>query len=143
MDLVEPSSRGLVWLFFSLRGRLSLGRFWVASLVLNVLAIGAVVAAVYYGWGLDTDFSAALDPTTNFVSLDGMVDGPTILLVSWAVSLLYVPLVVKRWHDRGRSGWWTLMLAVPFIGWFWGWVELCLVPGVVGPNQYGPDPRQD
>jgi Protein of unknown function (DUF805) len=47
---------------------------------------------------------------------------------------------VKRWHDRGKSGWMVLINLIPLIGWVWTLVELGLLEGTLGPNQYGEDP---
>jgi uncharacterized membrane protein YhaH (DUF805 family) len=46
----------------------------------------------------------------------------------------------KRWHDRDKSGWWSLILLVPFIGSIWALVECGCLPGTEGPNRYGADP---
>jgi uncharacterized membrane protein YhaH (DUF805 family) len=71
---------------------------------------------------------------------------------------------VKRLHDRDKSGWWILLfwltpivlsaaartaihggagvlltLASFAIG-IWAFIELGCLPGVRGPNFYGPDP---
>jgi len=48
----------------------------------------------------------------------------------------------RRLHDIGRSGWWQLIVLVPFAG-----VIVLLVffvlDGQPGPNAYGPDPKSD
>ncbi|WP_430650117.1 DUF805 domain-containing protein [Bradyrhizobium lablabi] len=43
----------------------------------------------------------------------------------------------KRCHDRNRSGWFQLVILVPAVGWLWLMVELCLLPGTSGPNEFG------
>jgi uncharacterized membrane protein YhaH (DUF805 family) len=69
-----------------------------------------------------------------------------------------VCILSKRLHDRGRSGWWSLVvvfafvLAWPFPEHFWGWlalifliwavVELVLMPGEQGANRFGPNPHR-
>jgi len=61
--------------------------------------------------------------------------------------VLYIPVVwfslalqVKRWHDRGKSGWWVLINLIPFVGGLWALVECGFLRGTEGPNQFGPDP---
>ena len=49
-------------------------------------------------------------------------------------------LYAKRWHDRGKSGWWTLIILVPIFGALWLLVELGFLKGTEGPNDYGNDP---
>ena len=43
----------------------------------------------------------------------------------------------KRWHDRGKSGWWNFISFVPFIGPLWAFIELGFLPGTPGANIYG------
>ncbi len=65
-------------------------------------------------------------------------------IISIVVSLISVYLALalyaKRWHDRGKSGWWSLIVLVPFIGAIWILVELGILEGNRGANNYGPDP---
>jgi uncharacterized membrane protein YhaH (DUF805 family) len=53
--------------------------------------------------------------------------------------LLFV-LFVKRLHDRGKSAWWLLLLALPLLGPMWLLVELLFLPGTPGENRFGGDP---
>jgi uncharacterized membrane protein YhaH (DUF805 family) len=49
---------------------------------------------------------------------------------------LHMALAVRRLHDIGRSGWWLLLMVIPFIGplvllyWY-------VQPSEDGPNQFG------
>lgn len=46
---------------------------------------------------------------------------------------------VRRLHDVGRSGWWLLLVFIPF-----GGIVLLvfhILDGNPGPNAYGPDPK--
>jgi uncharacterized membrane protein YhaH (DUF805 family) len=61
--------------------------------------------------------------------------------------LSYIPLLwssfavqVKRWHDRGYSGWMVLIGFIPIVGPLWSFVELGCLRGEEGPNAYGADP---
>jgi uncharacterized membrane protein YhaH (DUF805 family) len=56
-----------------------------------------------------------------------------------AILVLLLPnmaLAVRRLHDTGRSGWWLLLMLVPFVGplvllyWY-------VQPSEEGPNQFG------
>jgi uncharacterized membrane protein YhaH (DUF805 family) len=46
---------------------------------------------------------------------------------------------VRRLHDTGKSGWWLLISAVPFIGLIL--IVFLVLEGDSGANQYGPDPK--
>ena len=68
------------------------------------------------------------------------------LLVAFALYLavlaLCVPsvmLTIRRWHDLGKSDWFTLLSLIPVVNFF---VEIYLwaAPGTAGPNAYGEDP---
>jgi uncharacterized membrane protein YhaH (DUF805 family) len=47
-------------------------------------------------------------------------------------------LMAKRWHDRNKSGFWTLFWLVPVIGGLWCLTELLLFRGTAGRNRFGP-----
>lgn len=48
----------------------------------------------------------------------------------------------KRWHDRGKSGLWSLIVFIPIVG-LWVFIELGFFPATRRPNFYGPDPRAE
>ena len=57
--------------------------------------------------------------------------------------LLLLPGVgvgIRRLHDTDRSGWWLLIMLVPFIGPIWLLV-LTVLDGTIGENRYGADPK--
>ena len=51
-----------------------------------------------------------------------------------------ITVCVRRLHDIGRTGWWYLMVLVPFVG-----AIVLLVftvqDGTTGSNEYGSDPK--
>ena len=57
-----------------------------------------------------------------------------------AIIVPSIALGVRRLHDFGKSGWWYLVILVPVINIIFGLV-LLFVPGNVGPNRFGPDPK--
>ena len=50
-------------------------------------------------------------------------------LASGAMAWVSFASVVRRMHDRGKSGWWALLYFVPFIGWLWLIIECGFLPG--------------
>ncbi len=46
----------------------------------------------------------------------------------------------KRRHDRDKSGWWSLIMFVPFIGANRLIVDLGILEGTRGANRFGSDP---
>lgn len=114
----------IIKLFFSFQGRISRQRFWVGSLgTLGFLLVFSTIAAALND-GADGHSSY------DFILVIAML--PYI----WA----NLAIQVKRWHDRGHSGWWVLVNAIPFIGWIWALVELGFLKGTTGENKYGDDP---
>ena len=57
-----------------------------------------------------------------------------------AVILPSMGVLVRRFHDIGKSGWWWLIGLVPFVGWIVILVFCCL-DSQPGGNQYGPNPK--
>lgn len=61
-------------------------------------------------------------------------------LYSLAVLLPGIAVAARRLHDIGKSGWWQLIVFIPFIGaivlivWY-------ATAGNGGSNQYGADPK--
>ena len=54
-----------------------------------------------------------------------------------SLALMWVSFasVVRRMHDRGKSGWWALLYFVPGIGWLWLIIECGFLPGKPGVRQ--------
>ena len=111
------------YLFTSYEGRINRSKFWAGVVALFV---GAIVAAI-----IDNILG------TTF---DGELYG--YVYVVYAIAILYSLFAVyaKRWHDRDKSGWWSLIGLVPIIGGIWMLIELGILTGTRGTNRYGPDP---
>lgn len=65
------------------------------------------------------------------------------LLLLSALVLFWVVLAthVKRWHDRGESGWMFLVSLIPVAN-IWAGIELGFFRGTTGLSKYGDDPLQ-
>ncbi|NCC22939.1 MAG: DUF805 domain-containing protein [Alphaproteobacteria bacterium] len=104
-----------------------------------------------------------IDYKALFLSLDGRVNRETYLLgfvvpciVIYFILSMIVPalaalfslltiwpgivMATKRLHDRGKSGWFQLLLLIPLVGLIWWLVDVCILPGQPGENEYGPEP---
>ena len=66
------------------------------------------------------------------------VYGPFYALYALATFIPGLAVSIRRLHDIGKSGWYFLLVLIPFIG---GIILLVfdVTPGDVGPNEYGPD----
>jgi uncharacterized membrane protein YhaH (DUF805 family) len=115
------------WLLTSFDGRINRAKFWAGIGALLALGIVATLIDILIG-------------SSSFDIGGGNHVGIVSLLASLVSIYLALALYAKRWHDRDKSGWWSLIALVPFIGAIWILVELGMLEGTRGANQYGPDP---
>lgn len=64
------------------------------------------------------------------------------VLLMLALFWCSIAMTVKRWHDRGKSGWWILINIIPWVGPIWSFIELGFLRGTEGPNEFNY-PKQD
>lgn len=111
-------------LLFSAKGRISRRIFWLFLLAITALRICMAYIDIAFGtYDYEYDFGLF---STVFTFLS-------------AIPIIFVS--IKRFHDRADSGWNTVMLFVPILNLFFGFM-LAFMPGTNGPNKYGPDPRK-
>jgi uncharacterized membrane protein YhaH (DUF805 family) len=135
---------------FAFTGRTARAPFWITYVV-----------------GTSLLFFAA-----NLSTLVGTVAKPVAYVLIAAmipVLVAYIATIVRRLHDRNRTGWWAIafifvpgflygfvmgalssdvlkeqsaifLLIVALLVWGWGLIELGVLRGTVGPNRYGEDP---
>lgn len=109
------------YLFTSFEGRISRRPYWIATGVM--FAVSIVVSIVS--------------------SILGAIFAPLAVIVSLASLVMIYPaaaVCAKRWHDRGKSGWWTLVGLIPLVGALYMLWELGIQPGVEEENSYGAKP---
>jgi uncharacterized membrane protein YhaH (DUF805 family) len=106
--------------YFSFRGRVSRQAYWFFMVAPSVL-LGILFGVV-----------AHFAEHASFVSL--VLLAPVLLWSSVAVSL-------KRLHDIGMSGWWTVLCFIPYLN-FIAAIVMGLIPGQTGANAYGSDPHR-
>jgi uncharacterized membrane protein YhaH (DUF805 family) len=83
-------------------------------------------------------------------ALENSPHNPEIMILGFGSLLLWLVIacpVIRRLHDRGKSGWWYLgFIGTAFIPYLnvitsiWFLIETSFLRGTVGPNDYGPDP---
>ena len=119
-----PGKLTMQQVLFSFTGRIPRRTYWGVSIVATVV--------FYMIMGVTMGFSEESDPSTF---------GLIIFLVT-LIPFFWISLAVgvKRWHDRGKSGFMVLVGMIPVIGGLWTLVECGCLRGTMGPNQYGNDP---
>lgn len=145
-------------LFFGFSGRLRRKSFWLASIALSAMAIGAFIVL------------ASFIPRPEEGGAETTFPLPVFLAVSAASAFCWLALSVKRLHDRNKSGLWMAIyfgalaiqiaaeaqgltgadgeptaigVGVVLLGLaasLWYLVDVGLLKGTDGANDYGPDP---
>lgn len=102
---------------FSFKGRIRRTQYWVTNFVLGLLMAPA-----------------------NFCG-DDMPGGIAVFTLLIFVPWMWVSIAncVKRFHDLGKSGWFTLLLIVPIANIIFG-IYAAFFKGEECDNQYGPNP---
>jgi uncharacterized membrane protein YhaH (DUF805 family) len=101
---------------FSFRGRVPRSTFWWTQMLLCVAFV------------------------VLFVFLDSTVGRASTLVLYPPLFWIAIATAVKRLRDRARAPAWLLVSLVPVLGPLWLLVELGLLRGTPGENQYGADP---
>jgi len=60
--------------------------------------------------------------------------------------LFFIPTIavgIRRLHDVGKSGWFFLLLLIPFFNLYVFFYLMLIKKGDIGDNQYGPDPKNE
>lgn len=86
---------------------------------------------------------------TNFVIMLGIVLIETAIGLPGIISTLYALAVllpaigvsIRRLHDTSRTGWWLLLVLIPYVGAIILLVLMAL-DSTPGENQYGPNPKE-
>jgi len=99
-----------------------LKEYWMFTLFSVIfLIVASILDAVVFG------------ASTGGVGPLYMIYSLAVLIPSWAVS-------IRRLHDVGKSGWFSLILLVPLVGAIWILILVC-TDSQPGENQYGPNPK--
>ncbi len=131
-------SDAFVAFLFSAKGRVSRQAYWLSGLAFYVINL-AVLYLAFRPW------IALLTGHFDLILADGvwynLAQNLTLLVASALLLWCSVVVAIKRWHDRGKSGWWALIIFVPIVGMIWQLVECGFLPGTAGSNPHGPAPR--
>ena len=121
----------MVQQFFGFQGRAGRGTWWFGVLLAPF--------AIYFLAGLLASIFAAID-TALSTSAFSVLSVLAVTLAVLAPFVIYVCVTVKRYHDRGKSGWWFWLWLLPVIGPIWQLIELGFCSGDDSDNVYGPPP---
>lgn len=127
-------------LLFSPYGRAGIKEFWIAHVILY-----ALLFAIIFGLAFVASATGLIQPTPTDgePSFAQLFEDPIFLVIVGFVALFYISsamISTRRLHDRGKSGWWfllMLLLSTILIGTIWWLIELGFLEGTEGPNKYG------
>jgi uncharacterized membrane protein YhaH (DUF805 family) len=146
---------------FGFDGRINRAKYWLATSLCALI----VIALMLIAWQTLGSYYALVGPPTQPISFVSWVPVSIALFPAFAIGTwIYAATIIKRLHDRNRSGWWALpFLVVPtLLGYvgdmlgdsyaafavqlvagvltLWGFVETFCLRGTRGANRFGPDP---
>ena len=122
-------------LYLSYRGRINRQPYWLGNLAFALVYFVVTLSLIWSSGLFSVDFK------------DQNAIQAAMSSVSWPLNIFNLisiwpayALLAKRWHDRDKSGWWSLIIFVPIIGAVWVFVECGFLRGTDGPNRFGDDP---
>jgi len=109
--------------YFVFSGRARRKEYWMFTLInLLFIFVAALIDALIS--------SGSGSPSLGFIST----------IYSLFILCPILGLTVRRLHDTDKSGWWALLMLVPYLGWIVILIFMIL-QGQYGPNRYGRDPK--
>ncbi len=117
---------------FNPNGRFRRWQYWtVQSLILAIFVPACL--------GLKNAYDPTDPPLPDTIVFGGFIVATGMILLLWC----RICSIIKRYHDRGKSGWWALILFIPIIGWLWQAFECGFLASDPRYNEYGPGPEAD
>ena len=117
---------------FKYTGRLSVSDFRRWSAWLLLIFILTYIAHLYAVHVLDNYGGSSINAVTGV-----FVFYATLLLVYVFLMFAIMSALIRRHHDMGRNGWFSVLCFLPYIGVGY-WIYLLCAKGTQGPNAYGP-----
>jgi uncharacterized membrane protein YhaH (DUF805 family) len=106
------------------QGRARRSEYWLFTLLLIIIEVVFMVLTALAGQD----------------SLMSLIVLCLMLVVYLGLFIPSLAVSFRRLHDTNRSAWWLLIALLPIIGAVVLFV-FTLLPGTVGPNRFGPDPK--
>lgn len=116
------------------KGRSQRKEYWMFVLLYIIVSL-VFFALMAAGGAFDADGAAQAEPGVAFWL------GAGLFLIFVLGSLIpSLAVMVRRFHDQDKSGWFILLNFVPYVG---GIILLVfmVLDGTKGANRFGPDPK--
>jgi len=137
------SLSGFGRILFSFRGRISRQQFWISTVALGFVN-WTCCTAFFRAMANQNVYSAAKYSSLLGSAAKVQMIVAIVVYVIWTLASIWPSLAiqVKRWHDRGKSGWMVLVNLIPLVGPIWALIECGFLPGDAAANAYGENPLQ-
>ena len=117
------------------KGRSRRSEYWYATLA-NVILVFLMYIIMMPGFVSVANYGTVSDLQATTMAIVSII----MILYSFAIIIPSLAMGVRRLHDTGKSGWYTLLGLIPYIG------SIILIVFMAqdsqrGANQYGPDPK--
>ncbi len=143
----------IIQFLFGFHGRVRRLHLWLFTLVMWLIGGGLFWQLGHFGMHHGGDMMMSHDAMSNMtmsMSTDRLggiyfvTHNPFAGLFGLVGLWMQLAVLVKRWHDRDKSGWMVLLILIPIVnivGVIWTFIECGCLDGTLGPNKYGPDPK--
>lgn len=116
--------------YSNFKGRARRSEYWYFALANGLISILFIIIGAVIGGVLGD-------------AITGLIIGYVLFgLYTLATLLPTLAVIARRLHDVGKSGWFYLVAFIPVVGGIWILILFC-TEGNHGPNQYGPDPKNE
>lgn len=119
-------------------GRAQRAEYWwftginiIVIVILRLIAISLIMAGRQPMTGTVTT-STTLGLLVSFI----------LLVFALAILIPSIAVTVRRLHDIGKSGWWYLLMLIPFIGALIIFI-MTLLDSEPSENEYGANPKEE
>ncbi|WP_244666432.1 DUF805 domain-containing protein [Myceligenerans indicum] len=133
------SIRTVLSKYADFNGRARRSEYWWYTLAYTIVVLLIEAIFIFPAIG-QMSTAAAENPGAAQMPAMGVVGYVILGILSLALLLPSLAVTVRRLHDSDKSGFFILLGLIPFVG---GIIVLVMVilPGTVGPNRFGPDPK--
>ena len=117
-------------LLFSFSGRIGRGGWWLGQIIAFILIVVGIIVAFQLKGAPENMEDFYDSEAFEFLSYTFL---PLCIWINFATT-------IKRYHDRGKSGLYSLVVLLPTAGSIYQLVTCGLLAGDMGSNAYGPAP---
>jgi Predicted membrane protein len=124
--------------FLTLKGRADRQDYWALIFFVSLSYLAAHFLGLFW-WAF---VYIPNHPDVQGYMLGFVRDGDILIANIIVTSLIAWPcwvVAIKRWHDIDKSGWWSLLILIPFVGWVMAVVANGFISGTKGPNRFGEE----